>query len=974
MLLGILKSFFIRRGSNLSSADNVALLFEEGQRLRDKGLIFEAAEKYKRIIELDGSNSSAMNNLGSCFVDLQAEGEAAKWFEQAIYVDDTCAPALVNYARQLTLAFKSAEAEKYLLRAAQLMPSSSYIDGVLASISLLRGEAHKACGLYLSAWLKDFDKATYAHGYVFSLGYDAQASAERCYQEHVFWASTVAGGNIFTSDTSFDQFILSKWAGSKIRIGYISPDFRGHSVGFFFRPLLEGHDKQVVELYGYNDLVAGDKYTDIIRGGFDVFREVANVPDIDLARIIRNDKLDILVELAGHTGNHRVKLFMNKLARIQMTGLGYPLTTGVAGVDYKIVDVISAPKGTEALYSESLLRLPHSFWCFNPLEATPAVAPTPAEASGRITFGCFGNIAKISDEMLFAWAEIMRALPSSRLILKAITFQDESAKSVFSGRLNEFCLDISRVQMDMPDPAVELFGRYAEIDIVLDTFPFNGGTTTCFALWMGVPLITICGDALISRMGASMLSSLGLDELISSTFAGYVDAAIRLASDIDRLAGIRSVIREKMQASALGNGGGYAHDFEAACIGLLTAPKIQSTVVRSVLAVEEIVRRANVLLNSAQLDAAGRVIDYCLKHYPDSVDAIIQKSEIIEFTQGVFAAKEYLLSARTIVSAANSLAVGVNIVRADLILGDYVAVESLAQRLDSGGLDAAAKVYVQMYRAAARAWSASTDKIISKLENPAFVSVLVRCVDDEQFSEIRSCIDARMIPGRYELIRVVGESRAEGYARASISGRADIVLMLREDVRIEVADFHQRLAVALERADLIGVLGADQLRGGAVMDAGVGHVFGAQIKTAVRRKQGFDCFVWGVERQAFQLDMQVLDPAFMAVKVGVFRSVGFDSELYAGGNLCELDWTHRVFARGFSLAVEPRLGVALLGVEQSVGREWSECADIFAERYGVPVASWGRGQSGGKAVPVASIKAGGGFLDAWFLSEKPNVA
>jgi protein O-GlcNAc transferase len=967
MLLDILRSVFARRGPRVNSAEDVALLFREGQVLRDRGLVLEAVKKYKSIVEIDCANSAAMNNLGSCFVDLQEEGEAAKWFERAIYVDDTCAPALVNYARQLTLMFRSAEAEKYLLRAGQLMPDSAYIDGVLASISLLRGESHEACELYLSAWLKDFDKSTYAHSYVFTLGYDARVSAERNYQEHVFWAGTVVDGNIFPSDIAFDDFIRNEWAGGKVKIGYISPDFRGHSVGFFFRPLLEGHNKQVVELYGYNDLVTDDKYTRVIRESFDVFRDVANVPDVELAQIIRDDKLDILVELAGHTGNHRIKLFMNKVARIQVTGLGYPLTTGVSGIDYKIVDEVSVPVGGESLYSEKLLRLPNSFWCFNPLEAAPAVAPAPAGIVGTITFGCFGNIAKISDEMLSAWAEIMLALPTSRLILKSITFQDESARASFGERLLRFNLDISRVRMDMPDSAVELFGRYAEIDIVLDTFPFNGGTTTCFALWMGVPLITVSGDALISRMGASMLSSLGLDELIASTMAEYVDVAIRLASDIERLAEMRSVIRQRMQASALGDGRIYAHDFEMACFNVLTSPEKEATVVRSVLPEGEVVRRANVLLDSGQLDAARRVIDYCLKYYPGSVDAIIQKSEIIEFTLGALAAKDYLLMARSAVVVKDVFAISVNVLRADLMLENYVEVESFVRRLELEKLDVVARDYVQMYQVAAQAWVAPVNNAVSKLKPPPFVSVLIWCGDDELFSVIKSCIDARMISGYYELIRAVGGSRAEGYANAHISSHSDIVLMLREDARVEAADFHQRLAVALERADLVGVLGADQLRGGAVMDAGEGHVFGARISAAVRRKEGFDCFVWG-GRQAFRQGLQVIDPVFMAVKAGVFRTVSFDSGLYEGGGLCELDWTYRVFARGFNLAVAPGLGVACMGIEQSSGREWSECAHIFAGRYGVPVASWGRARSGGRAVPVASIKAGCEFLDAWFSS------
>lgn len=972
MLLDILRSVFSRSKLAMAASDSVDKIFAEAVELSRNGLIREAITKYKILLDIDESNVRAMNNIGSCFVDLGEGLEAAEWFRRAIYVDDNFSPGLVNYARHLGLNYMSVEAERFLLMARRLTPGVPHIDANLSSTRMVRGDCQGACSYMLSAWLKEFDVPTFASSYLFLSGYDALVSTERNYQERAFWSATLSGGLVVTSVAEFDSFVESGWGGGKVRIGYISPDFKNHSVRYFLRPLLEGHDRSRVELYGYNDSSVVDEQGVLIRQQFDVIRDVANMPSAELVDLLRSDQLDVLVELAGHTSTSRLTVFQNKLARIQMTGLGEPLTTGLDSIDYKIVDEVSAPEGSEALYSEGLLRLPGSFWCFNPLEATPDVASTPASKEGYVTFGCFGNIAKFSDDMLACWAGIMTAVPLSRLILKSLSFQDEEAKLTVVARLLRCGFDIARVRLDLPDAPGELFSAYAEVDIVLDTYPFNGGTTTCFSLWMGVPFVTLAGEGLISRMGASMLSVLELNGLIAETFTEYAAKVVDLACDVERLIELRSGIRAKMLATSLGNGAIYARNFEDACVDLLARPRIAPVVERTALPEWVLVERADLLLRYHQLGAAGRVIGYCLAHYPSSVGAIIQRSELLEFEQGVSAAREYLLEACSRLSGDSEVALRVNIMRSDLMLENYAAVECFAQRFDLEWSDHVARNYVQLYQVAARAGQAKNTRATVASGSLPFVSVLVSCVDDQRFSEVQANLAVVMTAGAYELIRVAGASRVEGYVGACIAEGAEIVLLLREDVRIEAENFHARLAAALGVADLVGMLGADRLDSEVFAQAGERHVFGAQMRPAIRRKQGYDCVVYGAGRQEIQQGMQVLDQGLLGVKAAVFREVRFDSALYAGGGLCELDWTHKVFERGFKLAVAPCLGGVCYGVEVRSGREWAESAEVFAGRYGLR----GDGDDvsilvGGVSVPVASPKAGLEFLDAWYLA--PNL-
>jgi predicted O-linked N-acetylglucosamine transferase (SPINDLY family) len=338
-------------------------------------------------------------------------------------------------------------------------------------------------------------------------------------------------------------------------------------VAAFFEPLLHGHDRRIVEVFCYAEVGQADLVTERMRAQSDHWCSTVGMSDADVARKIEEDSIDILVDLAGHTANNRLLVFAAKPAPLQVTWLGYPNTTGLAAIDYRLVDAITDPKGkADGWASEALLRLKDGFLCYAPAADTPNPAPVPSARRGFVTFGSFNNPAKLSDPTLDAWAALLNRAPTSRLLLKGHHFFDDmAARSLFAARLADRGVAPERLTLLglQPDPAVHL-ALYGEIDIALDPFPYNGTTTTCEALWMGVPVVTLQGDRHASRVGASLLRGLGLGELVAADVSDYVAIGAGLAGDSVRLADLRASLRTRMRASALCDRIAFARKIEAA--------------------------------------------------------------------------------------------------------------------------------------------------------------------------------------------------------------------------------------------------------------------------------------------------------------------------------------------------------------------------------------------------------------------------
>ena len=360
----------------------------------------------------------------------------------------------------------------------------------------------------------------------------------------------------------------------QLRIGYVSADFRQHSVAYFLAPVLAAHDAAEVELFAYADVAKPDATTAKLRASVPNWRDVRGMTDAALADQVRADGIDILVDLAGHTAGNRLAVFARKPAPLQVNWLGYPDTTGLAAMDARLTDAIADPPhdgagGADAFAVERLVRLPQGFLCYGASDDAPPVAPLPAGSAGPITFGSFNNLPKLCDETLDLWAQVLLAVPDSRLLLKARGLDDPAIRRGVIARFALAGVDPARLRFAgrVRDYAGHM-ALYGEIDIGLDSLPYNGTTTTCEALWMGVPTVTLAGDRHCARVGASLLTRIGLEDCIAATPEGYVAIAARLAVDRVRLAELRGGMRARLQASPLMDAKGFTASIEEAYRGL----------------------------------------------------------------------------------------------------------------------------------------------------------------------------------------------------------------------------------------------------------------------------------------------------------------------------------------------------------------------------------------------------------------------
>jgi protein O-GlcNAc transferase len=345
--------------------------------------------------------------------------------------------------------------------------------------------------------------------------------------------------------------------GRRIRVGFLSPDLRSHSVAYFLEPLLAHLDPGQFEVVLYHDHPVVDAMSERLRGHAALWRHVAGLPNASLEAAVRGDAPDILVDLAGHTGQNRLALFARRLAPVQVTYLGYPDTTGLREMDYRLVDAVTDPVGeADRFHSERLLRFAPTAWCYAP----PDCAPVPARAPGdAVTFGCFNNFSKVTDSTLRCWSSILAAVPGSRLLLKGHGLTSPAIAERLRGRLARIGIDPDRVELAGRSPGIaghlEAYGR---VDVALDTSPYNGTTTTCEALWMGVPVVTLLGDRHASRVGASLLTAVGRSDWIAANPSEYVQIAVRLAGDAGRLCRFRLGLRNTVRGSVLMDHAGQA--------------------------------------------------------------------------------------------------------------------------------------------------------------------------------------------------------------------------------------------------------------------------------------------------------------------------------------------------------------------------------------------------------------------------------
>ena len=327
-------------------------------------------------------------------------------------------------------------------------------------------------------------------------------------------------------------------------------------------PLLRHHDRSLFEIFLYASVERPDAVTDDYRAwAGDNFRDIRRMDDVSAAELVRRDRIDILVDLALHGAGHRLRLFACKPAPIQITWLGYPGTTGLDSIDYRLTDPFLDPPGTDlGVYAETSWHLPETFWCYDGLEADLPVRPLPALNAGFITFGCLGSPRKVHPAAISLWARLLGANPGSRLLLVAEEHARASIREGFAGA----GIDAERIELTGRVRRGEYLAHYNRIDIALDTFPFAGGTTSLDAVWMGVPVVTLSGGTVLHRAGVSIAMNLGLPELVAASPEEYVSVATALARDVERLSVLRAGLRSRLQASPLGDAPRFARHLEAA--------------------------------------------------------------------------------------------------------------------------------------------------------------------------------------------------------------------------------------------------------------------------------------------------------------------------------------------------------------------------------------------------------------------------
>ena len=525
--------------------------------LRLRGKYSEAVAAGERAVALKPDFVDARNNFGTA---LHLDGQhdrAIDQYRQAVAMRPEFVQAWYNLGGALQSINRLDEAIEAYQKALSLKPDYAEVHGNLGNALKDMGRLDEALASYQKATsLKAECKA--ADNFLFGIHFHEAFGPKEIYREHARWnriyARPLAG--------EIRPFSNNRDPERKLRIGYVSPDFNVHPVGRFFLPLLEHRDRERFHVTCFSDVAHPDWMTSKLHGLADDWRETLGMSDGQIAEQVRSDGIDILVDLTMHAEGARLLVFARKPAPVQVTYLAYSSTTGLETMDYRLSDPYLDPPGTdEADYSEKTVRLPHTYWCYQaPVEA-PAVNALPAFTRGHVTFGCFNNYSKVSPAVLTTWCELLKRVPESQLVV----FSREGAhRQRAIDLVTRQGIDPSRFQFVGPVVTAEYFKRYHEIGIALDPFPYPGGTTTCDALWMGVPVVTLSGRTAVSRGGASILSNLGLKQLIATDRDQYVSIAAALAGDLPRLSRLRATLRDRMRLSPLMDGPQFTRDVEAA--------------------------------------------------------------------------------------------------------------------------------------------------------------------------------------------------------------------------------------------------------------------------------------------------------------------------------------------------------------------------------------------------------------------------
>jgi protein O-GlcNAc transferase len=515
----------------------------------------EAIERFNQALGIDPQRQDWLLRMGGCLIKQRKPLLAVAAYEKWMDRHPDSGVVASNIAHALLEANDPSRASDWADKAIDLQPD--FGGGFLSrgSVRLKSGQVPAAIGDFRRAMeLSPHIKASALSGMLMALTYVEQDG-------QMLLAAHREYGELFPPP-SVPLPAARARHGRKLRVGFVSADFKQHSVAWFFETLMQNFDESRFEFICYHNTFTNDVATERIRARATDWVDCFSMSDLALHYRIGQDRIDILVDLSGHTQGHRLAVFAARAAPVQITYLGYPTTTGMKEIDFRITDAVIDPPNEQSMNVESPLRCAQSMFCYR-ADVAPEVGRPPCARTGLITFGSFNNINKLSERTLELWSGVLHALPSSQLFLKTSALALERARADLAERLAARGIDPARLRFDpwRPDKVSHL-ELYREVDIALDTFPYNGATTTCEALWMGVPVVTLRGPTHVSRMGASILAAACHPDWVAESPVQFTALAVALAADPERLAGIRECARQDLADSALMDAPRFTRDFE----------------------------------------------------------------------------------------------------------------------------------------------------------------------------------------------------------------------------------------------------------------------------------------------------------------------------------------------------------------------------------------------------------------------------
>lgn len=550
----------LRRTGSLSAAiesarrsialkhDDAEAYFILGRALQDRCLPDEAETEYRRALQLAPHHVKAMTGLANVLYVLGRIPESLGFFAKAAALAPDNAEVFNDWGLVLLELHQLEESFEKTRRATELNPSFHKAWGNMARAQATLGNPDDAIRSFEHALKLNSRYALGHSNMLFVITHQPEYDNARLHAEHKRW------GELHAQTHESRPHDTGRDPNRKLRVGYVSADLREHPVAYFIEPLLERHDREQYELVCYDaaPTQAPDPIRERLRSHVERWQIVGPAADALLADSIRDDAIDILVDLSGHTGGHRLLVFPYRPAPVQMTYLGYQTTTGVPDIRYRITDAIVDPPGlTDPFHTEELLRLDAPFACYRPIDGLPDPGPVPSASGKPVVFGSFTKVEKFSSVTLDLWAAAMHAVPGSRLLVVAGALHSKRVSSKLRAEFDKRGIAEDRLMLQGSTSLGDYFLKHSEIDVILDSYPFNGHTTSCHALWMGVPVISMAGDRYASRMGLALNHYLGLPELVATEVEGFARIAAGLALDTDRLVELRRTLRDRMRASPI---------------------------------------------------------------------------------------------------------------------------------------------------------------------------------------------------------------------------------------------------------------------------------------------------------------------------------------------------------------------------------------------------------------------------------------